>query len=200
MRVCPHVAFAFATLRRVQERRRKLQWAKLEGFTFERRCRRCPRRGRGDKGARMMGIATGPFLGSGFQRWYYVVERWLRVDGIVVEGGDGTGGVVVSAKTRFSHELALRVLKAITERHDIFVCSHVDLGNPETFETLPGGREGKISEHRCRARLPCQARVYLQWGELRSRPCVELEVHRFFGVKSPNDKGWIAQIEKLEER
>lgn len=118
----------------------------------------------------------------------------------VVEGGDGTGSVVVSAKTRFSHELALRVLKAMAARHDIFVCGHVDLGDPGTFETLPWRREGKISEHRCRARLPCHARVYLQWGDLRSRPCVELEVQRFFGVKSPNDKGWIAQIEKLEER
>ncbi|KAF4310543.1 hypothetical protein GTA08_BOTSDO13933 [Botryosphaeria dothidea] len=69
----PQQASTPPRLRRVQERRRELQWAKLEGFTFERRCRRGPRRGWGDKGAQMMGVATGPFLGSGFQRWLRVV-------------------------------------------------------------------------------------------------------------------------------
>ncbi|KAH7045218.1 hypothetical protein B0J12DRAFT_757688 [Macrophomina phaseolina] len=200
LRVCPHMAFTYAEMRDIRKRARMTPREERGGYTFMRKCWECPRfwRHRGP-GAEMFGLACGPMLRDGYEHDFYVIRRLVAVDGLVVEGGDGgTRPFVVSARTSFTLDVALRVLKAAAEQEGIFVCNHIRLGEPQTFRTeYLGHRKGSstISEHRCP--------VCFGWVILRKAFVpgveVELEVDRTFEVKSSTDKRWLAQIEISEE-
>lgn len=140
-------------------------------------------------------MAWGPFRKDGFRRELCVVRRWVAVEGPVVVLGERTG---------LSFELVMSVLKAVAERGGVFVCNHVRLDEPETFETevfTRGDQRLNISVHRCRSGS-CHVNVVLQWRYTwRPRPYVEVQVSRYLDVlSSPNDERWLGQVQEMEER
>ncbi|KAF4313798.1 hypothetical protein GTA08_BOTSDO00424 [Botryosphaeria dothidea] len=179
LRVCPHWAFTYAQMRDIREREREK--VPPMGYTFKLQCEKCgPRDGEvyGLSGAQLAGFPYGPSLrDDGSQCEFFSVRRRIAVEGLVVEEGghDGGGRLVVSERKDFTHDVALRVLKAVAERDGVFVCNHVRLGELEPFETKfwePHQDSRFILRHMCRV-------------------C--------YGVNSPTDKRWLAQIQSSEE-
>lgn len=206
VRVCPHLAFTFAELRQIEEQGRTAPWTILLGFTFDRKCSECPQRGFNSPEADIKGLPSGLYQKNGLQRQFYILRRWLAVESPVVgDDGETDSLVVLNRRKYFTPQFVLRVLKAMAERdHDIFVCHHVRLNDPETFETEIFNRSDcytLISEHKCRAKPPCHVYVRLMWFSYSySHPRVVLEVERYLNVVSPNDERWLCQVQEWEEK
>ncbi|KAH7046822.1 hypothetical protein B0J12DRAFT_668593 [Macrophomina phaseolina] len=200
LRVCPHLAFTYAQMRDVLERAR--EEAPPEAAKVDVQCGECPR-------ARLRSYPRGPAFRDGYRRQAYCIEQEVELEGLVVEGGshDGGGGVgdggggggggdggrlVVSTRTDFTLDVTLRVLRTVAERHDVFLCNHIRLGEPQTFVTrvlASHRRAAIISMHDCRL---CSASAVLRDSLFTG---INLKIQRSFSVNSPTDKQWLAQIQ-----
>ncbi|KAF9640914.1 hypothetical protein BFW01_g12720 [Lasiodiplodia theobromae] len=140
------------------------------------------------------------------RKWRELVWARRRV---VVARGVGAG---VGEGMGVTREVVWGWLREAEEADGVFVCRHVKLGVPESFESewVGLGRRwedvggGKISIHRCRVRT-CNVKVSLSWTRVetgdRDGPVVELDILRYFGeLESPIEEQWCAQLQHAEER
>ncbi|OJD38935.1 uncharacterized protein BKCO1_3000119 [Diplodia corticola] len=204
IRICPHATYTLADLRRIDQDRVAAARGSRHNDTFWWTCGEC----KYNTNTTLMGLMDFPYR-TGMHTWFSAT-REVDLAGRV---GDGNCSPVVDAETCFTPELVMAVLKAAADRYSLFLCNHVRLGDPETYESewgrlgRYGGQVSKISSHRC-PRSTCQVEAYLYWTSgygsdprAHAFPIVHLTIKRFIkGPLAKSDETWLAQIEEVKER